>query len=110
MDFNAYQQGALDTAEFPPEYKVIYPALGLAGEAGEVMEKIKKQLRDRGGIGMLTEHDVDALKKELGDVLWYVAVLSNDLGLDLESVAVANLEKLASRKQRGKLGGSGDNR
>lgn len=110
MRLNAYQQGALNTAEFPHELKVIYPTLGLVGEAGEVAEKIKKQIRDRGGIDALNAQDIDGLKKELGDVLWYVAVLADDLGLDLESVAEANLEKLASRKKRGVLGGSGDNR
>ncbi len=110
MEFNTYQQGALGTAEFPPDYRIIYPALGLAGEAGEVAEKIKKQLRDKGGVQSLTEADIDALKKELGDVLWYIAVLADDLGLELDAIATANLEKLTSRKARGKLGGSGDNR
>lgn len=103
MTFNDYQAAAKKTAIYPEQHRVIYPALGLAGEAGEVAEKVKKWIRD----GNL---DPDAVKKELGDVLWYVAAVASDLGLTLDDVASANVQKLESRAARGTLGGSGDNR
>lgn len=98
---NEYQQEARKTAFYKD--KIIYPALGLCGEAGEVAEKIKKWMRD----GTI---DDQAVAKELGDVLWYVANLAEDLGYDLEEIARMNIEKLQSRQKRGKLHGSGDNR
>ena len=85
-----------------------YPALGLGGEVGEVLNKVKKIMRDHDG--KITDEYREILKKELGDVLWYVAALASELGLKLEEVARLNLEKLASRKERGTLGGDGDNR
>lgn len=108
MDMNDYQDGALSTAIFPEEYKILYPALKLAGEAGEVAEKVGKVLRDNGG--EFTDEIKQALGKEIGDVLWYCAALSASLGLDLNTVAQGNLDKLASRKERGVIGGSGDER
>ncbi|MGC6483596.1 MAG: nucleoside triphosphate pyrophosphohydrolase family protein [Synechococcus sp.] len=107
MELNAYQEGARSTARYPDVgSNPIYPTLGLAGEAGEVADKVKKVLRDRSG---LFDAEVRAsLKLELGDVLWYVAQLSSELGLTLEDVAAANLEKLASRAARGRISGSGD--
>jgi len=87
---------------------VIYPALGLAGEAGEVCNKTKKILRDDGG--RMTEEKRTQLIDELGDVLWYVANLATDLGVTLDEVARINLAKLNSRKERGTITGSGDNR
>ena len=92
-----------DTLDLP-----IYTALKLAGEAGEVAEKVGKIMRD--GEGEPTDADITALRAELGDVLWYVAMMADDLGLSLSDVAAANLEKLASRKARGTIQGSGDNR
>jgi NTP pyrophosphatase (non-canonical NTP hydrolase) len=86
----------------------VYPTLGLTGEAGEVAEKIKKVLRDKNGL--IDKNTRRELKKELGDVLWYLANLATEIGLSLEEIARANLKKLASRKKRGKLHGSGDNR
>lgn len=103
MDFSSYQKRAKSTAIYPESYRLVYPALGLAGETGEVAEKIKKSIRD----GNL---DVEGLKKELGDVLWYIAAIANDMGFDLSEIAQMNLDKLESRKNRGVLGGSGDNR
>lgn len=82
---------------------MIYPALGLASEAGEVLGKIKKKIRDG-------EMDTDAICSELGDVLWYVAILADDLGISLSQVAVNNTDKLIDRADRNVLGGSGDNR
>src|SRR5581483_10874187 len=82
--------------------------LGINGEAGEVAEKVKKIIRDRNG--KVTEQDKTELAKEIGDVLWYLAVFAHQLGFSLEEVARDNLEKLSSRKARGVLGGSGDNR
>ena len=107
MNFNEYQKIARSTAIYPKEYKVIYPALGLCGEAGEVAEKIKKTVRGD------TPLDVDMRMKiamELGDVLWYVAALADDLGVTLEEIAQANVDKLRSRMKRKKINGSGDNR
>ena len=109
MDFELYQKRSRETAVYPDKDKnPLYPALGLAGETGEVSEHIKKSLRDDAGV--LTETRKQALAKELGDVLWYVAQLATECGLSLTAIAEANLEKLASRKARGQLHGSGDDR
>lgn len=108
MNINDYQAEAKKTAVYPSEYRVIYPTLGLCGEAGEVAEKIKKILRDCGGI--FTEAHRESIKKELGDVYWYLAALADDLDMDSSEVLQANLDKLHSRQERGKLSGSGDNR
>lgn len=110
MDFKEYQKKALETALFPDKYKIIYSAMGLGNEAGEVMGKIKKWLRGDDGDGPISEERRLALRDELGDVLWYLAVLSRDLGLDLDEIAQLNVEKLKSRKERGALKGDGDKR
>ena len=112
MTLDEYQRGALTTASFPASAKVLYPTLKLAGEAGEVAEKLGKLMRDEGWTPgtPLTEAQREALTKELGDVLWYVAVLAADMGVDLETVGATNLAKLASRQARGVIGGSGDDR
>ena len=109
LTFSEYQQRTGDTARYPDVgQNPIYPTLGLAGEAGEVAEKVKKVLRDKGG--EFDAETVAALKKELGDVLWYVARLAAELDLDMGDVAAANLAKLSSRQDRGVLHGSGDER
>lgn len=108
MTLDEYQKRALETAIYPEGMEVIYPALGLAGESGEVADKVKKVIRDCGG--MLSDERREAIAKELGDVLWYVATLASDLGYSLEKVAELNVEKLSSRARRGVLGGSGDDR
>jgi NTP pyrophosphatase (non-canonical NTP hydrolase) len=109
MEFSNYQAAARETAQYPNMGKnVYYPTLGLAGETGEVAEKVKKLMRDHGGV--LTPERRDALKKELGDVLWYVAALCSELELSLDEVAEHNVAKLRDRRERGKIGGDGDNR
>lgn len=109
MELNEYQEEAKKSAIYPHAgQNIIYPVLGLCGEAGEVAEKIKKVLRDEGGAISLEKNE--EIKKELGDVLWYVAIIANELGATLDDVAAANIEKLASRKNRDKISGSGDNR
>jgi NTP pyrophosphatase (non-canonical NTP hydrolase) len=108
MDFKEYQTAARETAIYPEEYKVIYTALGLTGEAGEVAEKIKKVIRDKGG--KFSEEDKTEITKELGDVMWYVANIAADLDIDLSLVASVNIDKLKSRRARAALQGSGDNR
>lgn len=110
MELNEYQKKALETALYPEKYKVIYPGLGLGNEAGEVMGKIKKWLRGDDSHGTMSEERREALKGELGDVLWYLAVLANDLELDLDDIARTNVEKLNSRKERGTIKGDGDKR
>ena len=86
----------------------VYPALGLVNEAGELTGKIKKIFRDDGGI--LTDEKKEAIKKELGDVLWYLAQIATEMGIPLEDIAKTNLEKLFSRLERGKIHGDGDER
>jgi len=108
MDFISYQKAARSTAIYPNQYRIMYPALGLCGESGEVAEKVKKLFRDSNGV--LTTEKRQELKKEIGDVLWYCANLAADLDLELNEIATANIEKLQSRKERGVLKGSGDNR
>ena len=109
MNFSDYQSKSRTTAKYPPiGHPVIYPTLGLTNEAGEVAGKIKKIFRDKGGV--IGEADRDALKGELGDVLWYLTQLCTELDLSLEDVAAHNLEKLFSRMERGKISGDGDNR
>ena len=104
-----YQARARATAVYPGVgANLAYPALGLCGEAGEVAEKVKKMLRDDGGV--LSPERRAALAKELGDVLWYAAQVATEAGLDLDAIAEENLAKLGSRRDRGVLQGSGDDR
>lgn len=108
MTFNKYQEEAVKTAIYKTENKIIYPALGLASEAGEVLSKIKKVLRDNNGV--FDDEVKKEISKECGDVLWYLAVLLKDIGYNFDGVAIGNLVKLKSRQERGVLQGSGDNR
>jgi len=109
VDIRDYQARSRATAVYPRAGEnLLYPTLGLCGEAGEVAEKVKKMVRDDGGV--LTGARRDALAWELGDVLWYVAQVATEAGLDLDAIAAANLEKLLSRAGRGVLQGSGDDR
>ena len=108
LEFDIYQRQARTTAVYPREIALLYVALGLCGEAGEIAEKIKKMYRDRGG--RLTVQIADDLKKEIGDVLWYTSMLAWELGESLGDVARENLDKLADRAQRDVLHGEGDQR
>jgi len=108
VELGDYQQRSRRTAEYPREAWLAYPALGLAGEAGEVAEHAKKAIRDDSGV--VSPERREKMAKELGDVLWYVAQLASELGLDLDEIAETNLEKLLSRQKRGALSGSGDDR
>ena len=110
MDLNEYQRKALETAIYPSDPLVltglVYTALGLNGEAGEVAEIIKKMIRDNTSL----KDNQSRIAQELGDVLWYIANLGEEIGVSLETIAKANLIKLKDRKKRDALKGSGDNR
>lgn len=108
MELNYYQQMAKRTAVYPKDQGLVYTALGLNGEAGEVAEKIKKILRDNNGV--VSPEARDALIKEAGDVLWYLANFAEELGVNLGTIASLNLQKLGSRQDRGVLHGAGDDR
>ncbi len=134
MNFADYQAAAVKTAIYPLAAEIFYPALGLAGEVGEVAEKmldmdcpvtkqdvlgmadhagnaanqVKKILRDNAG--NLTEERKAAIAKEIGGVLWYCAALAYDIGVDLDDIAAKNIQILASRQERGTLMGDGDDR
>ncbi|MDB5176563.1 MAG: hypothetical protein JWN75_231 [Candidatus Saccharibacteria bacterium] len=113
MNLNDYAKQALTTLASDHAYGDITPELmaqilGLADESGEVLSKFKKLLRDKQGV--MGDDDKKEIAKELGDVMWYVTTVSHLLGFSLDEVAQMNLDKLASRKQRGKISGSGDNR
>ncbi len=103
MDMDDYQNKAIATAIYNSEHAVLYPALGLAAEAGEVANKVKKILRDG-------DFDRKAIADEIGDCLWYIAALCRDLNVSMNDVAKTNLHKLQDRQKRGVISGSGDNR
>lgn len=108
MEFNEYQRQATATAIYGAGHSIIYPALGLANEAGEVLGKIKKVLRDNDGV--YTPDKIAGIAGEIGDTLWYLAALARDLNINLNDVAEENLAKLQDRQERGVIQGSGDNR
>ena len=107
-DLDMYQKVSLTTAIYPREQAIIYPTLGLTGEAGEVANKVKKIIRD--GSDSKDEKLVSEIKAEIGDCLWYIAVLANDFNIKLSDIASTNLEKLANRKKNNTIHGSGDTR
>jgi len=108
MNFREYQEKAKETAVYPKINKGFeYPAMGLAAEVGELLNKLKKVFRDK---VPMDEEFKRVMTKEIGDVLWYVAALSTELGLDLQEIAEKNIAKLLSRKERGTLHGDGDDR
>ena len=108
MNVNVYQDRAVATAIYPETHKITYPALGMAGEAGEVANKVKKIIRD--GKKSLPDDWQQQLASEIGDVLWYCAALARDLDMSLATIMAANLDKLKTRQEQGTLGGSGDKR
>ncbi|MDP2704031.1 MAG: nucleoside triphosphate pyrophosphohydrolase family protein [bacterium] len=109
MDFNDYQKKSRETAIYPNAGKDwVYPTLGLAGEAGEIANKMKKVIRDKNG--KVDEETRESIKGELGDTLWYVSQVATELNLSLDEIAEKNIEKLFSRKERGVIKGSGDSR
>ena len=108
MTINEYQEGALRTAIYPESRRIIYPTLGLTGEAGEVADKVKKVIRDNND--EFTDERKQQIALELGDVMWYAATLAHDPGYSLDEICQMNLDKLASRMQRNQLHGSGDER
>jgi NTP pyrophosphatase (non-canonical NTP hydrolase) len=112
MHLNDYQTQAMSTAEYPSRgYNIVYPALGLAGETGEVVEIVKKAYRLSGSLdgveqapdASITRYSHEGLILELGDILWYVAALAAEIGCDLSTVARLNLEKLAARQAAGTI-------
>lgn len=108
MDFNQYQFRSSLTAKYPQDRAVEYLVLGLASEAGEVAGKYKKIIRDKAGV--ITDDVKEDIADEIGDVLWYCAQLAKHLDTNLSAIAARNLQKLESRLERGKIGGSGDKR
>ncbi|MFB6356677.1 MAG: nucleoside triphosphate pyrophosphohydrolase family protein [bacterium] len=107
LSLDDYQEGSLETVIYPElGDNIMYPVLGLNGEAGELAEKVKKSIRDESDLKESRDEMID----ELGDVLWYVAICAHELGVDLSDVARRNLDKLRDRKERGTLQGSGDKR
>jgi NTP pyrophosphatase (non-canonical NTP hydrolase) len=114
MTFDEYQKSAKQTDLTAGKNQGVMSVgfldklLGLVGESGEIAEKVKKILRDKAG--QMEEADKQELIKELGDVLWYVALVADNLGVSFDEVATRNIDKLASRSKRGRLEGSGDNR
>lgn len=110
MKFDDYQKKALTTVlTTDDKFKdTLHWVLGINGEAGEIAEKVKKIIRDKDG--KINDEDRKELAKEIGDVLWYLAVFADQLGFSIDDIAQQNLDKLQSRKKRGVLGGAGDNR
>lgn len=109
MQFDEYQRKSIEFAIYPATHRILYPALGLAGEAGEVANKVKKFIRDGADKESFEVKKVE-IAAEIGDVLWYCAALAHDLGFNLSEIAAENYSKLSGRSQRGTIGGDGDDR
>ena len=109
MQFDEYQRKSIEFAIYPATHRILYPALGLAGEAGEVANKVKKFIRDGADKESFEVKKVE-IASEIGDVLWYCAALAHDLGFNLSEIAAENYSKLSGRSQRGTIGGDGDDR
>jgi NTP pyrophosphatase (non-canonical NTP hydrolase) len=106
--FDDYQKETNKTAIYPKEKAVEYLVLGLTSEAGEVAGKLKKVIRDKGGV--IGDEEKHALASEVGDVLWYISQIAYELDMTMSELAAGNVEKLSSRQKRGVIGGSGDSR
>ena len=109
MEMNEYQRKSIEFAIYPATHRILYPSLGLAGEAGEVANKVKKFIRDGADKESFEVKKIE-IASEIGDVLWYCAALAHDLGYNLSDIASENYTKLSDRNARGKIGGDGDNR
>ena len=111
MNFDEYQKQATSTAQFrdtSDEYKLMYSCMGLAGESGELIEKIKKVIRNDGGA--ISEEKREAIKLEIGDVLWYLSQIARLCDISFDDAAEANVKKLADRRARGVIKSEGDTR
>lgn len=108
MKLNEYQKKAFSNVIFPNNSSIVYPTLGLNGEAGEVAEKVKKVLRNKKGI--FSDKDRKDIALELGDCLWYVSAIAKGINMTLEQIALLNINKINSRMVRDKLKGNGDKR
>ncbi|HOA18528.1 MAG TPA: nucleoside triphosphate pyrophosphohydrolase family protein [bacterium] len=109
MNFREYQKKSRETAVYQNLGKnYIYPLLGLAGETGEVVEKFKKLLRNNDGV--IDKEFIESIKKELGDVLWYISQISTELDIELDDIAETNIKKLKSRMERNVIKSYGDDR
>jgi NTP pyrophosphatase (non-canonical NTP hydrolase) len=108
MKFSEYEELVKETAVYPATHRILYPALGMAGEAGEVANKVKKIIRD--GVDSQPEDWRTQIAKEIGDVMWYCAALAHDLNVPLSLIAAQNKDKLLARKEKGTIKGSGDDR
>jgi len=105
-EFKTYQTEAMKTRIYASDDDLVYSALGLAGEAGELANKVKKIIRGDNSRAEL----IDGIKGEMGDVLWYLAALAEDIGTDLSEIAADNIKKIQSRQKRGVIKGAGDER
>lgn len=111
MDFNEYQKLAARTATFEgrdPWYPLMYVALGIAGESGELIEKLKKVMRNDNGV--ISDEKREAMKQEIGDVLWYLSQFARLIDIPFEDAAKANIDKTWDRAQRGVIRSEGDTR
>ena len=108
MKISEYAEAAAETAIYSHTHAILYPALGMAGEAGEVANKVKKIIRD--GVNKQPDDWREQIAAEIGDVLWYCAALARDINIPLATIAAQNRDKLRARKEKGTLGGSGDKR
>lgn len=109
LTFDGYENLMMELRKYPGVGEnIYYPTLGLTGEAGEVADKVKKVMRDADGI--MTDDRRYEIAKEVGDVVWYVCALANELGFSFEDIAQMNIDKLLDRKVRNVIKGDGDNR
>lgn len=110
MNFNQYQKQAMVSVDYLKEFAIVYPTLGLNGKAGVIAEKIKKLIREKNNPKPVTKVEHSEVVEGLGDVLWYLTALANDLNTTLDHIAQVNLDKLEDRAKRGPLEGDGDDR